>query len=53
MLQRYIVPSGKHSGLEAFGIEATPLAAVGYEWLGRYRQGGRFTGSRIHLTGTV
>jgi uncharacterized protein YbjT (DUF2867 family) len=53
MLQRDNVTSGKHPGLEAFGIEPTPLAAVGYEWLGRYRQGGRFTGSRIHLTGTV
>ena len=53
MLQRDNVTSGNHPGLEAFGIEPTPLAAVGYEWLGRYRQGGRFTGSRIHLTGTV
>jgi uncharacterized protein YbjT (DUF2867 family) len=53
MLQRDNVPSGELPGLEAFGIEPTPLAAVGYEWLGRYRHGGRFTGSRIHLTGTV
>ena len=53
MLQRDNVPAGTLPGLEAFGIEPTPLAAVGYEWLGRYRQGGRFTGSRIHLTGTV
>ncbi|HEX5238709.1 MAG TPA: complex I NDUFA9 subunit family protein [Sphingomicrobium sp.] len=53
MLQRGSVPSGGLPGLEAFGIEPTPLAAVGYEWLGRFRHGGRFTGSRIHLTGTV
>jgi len=53
MLQRGSVPSGDVPGLEAFGIDPTPLAAVGYEWLGRFRHGGRFTGSRIHLTGTV
>ena len=53
MLQRDNVASGKLPGLESFGVEPTPLAAVGDEWLGRYRQGGRFTGSRIHLTGTV
>ena len=53
MLQRDNVPSGELPGLEAFGIEPTPLAAVGYEWLGRYNRGGRFTGARIHLTGTV
>lgn len=53
MLQRGSVPSGGLPGLEAFGIEPTPLAAVGYEWLGRFRHGGRFTGLRIHLTGTV
>ena len=53
MLQRDNVASGKLPGLTAFGIEPTPLAAVGYEWLGRFRNGGRFTGSRIHLTGTV
>jgi NADH dehydrogenase len=53
MLQRDNVPSGKLPGLEAFGIAPTPLAAVGYEWLGRFRHGGRFTGRRIHLTGTV
>jgi uncharacterized protein YbjT (DUF2867 family) len=53
MLQRGSVASGELPGLDAFGIEPTPLAAVGYEWLGRFRHGGRFTGSRIHLTGTV
>jgi NADH dehydrogenase len=53
MLQRDNVPAKGAPGLEGFGIAPTPLAAVGYEWLGRYRNGGRFTGSRIHLTGTV
>src|SRR5690348_9651074 len=52
MLQRDNVPSGELPGLEAFGIAPTPLAAVGYEWLGRYQPGGKFTGRRIHLTGT-
>ena len=50
MLQRDNVPSGERAGLEAFGIEPTPLAAVGYEWLGRFHKGGKFAGRRIHLT---
>jgi uncharacterized protein YbjT (DUF2867 family) len=49
LLQRDNVPSGEHPGLEAFGIEPTPLAAVGQEWLGRFH-GNRFAGRRIHLT---
>ena len=49
MLQRGSVPSGDHPGLEAFGINPTPLAAVGPEWLGRFG-GNRFAGRRIHLT---
>ena len=53
MLQRDNVAAKGAPGLKEFGIEPTPLAAVGYEWLGRFRHGGRFTGSRIHLTGTV
>ena len=52
MLQRDNVPSGELPGLEAFGINATPLAAVGYEWLGRYNRAGRFAGRRINLTAT-
>ena len=52
MLQRGSVPSGKYPGLEAFGIEPTPLAAVGYEWLGRFNRGGKFAGRRINLTAT-
>ena len=29
-------------GLPAFGIDAVPLAAAAPEWLGRFREGGRF-----------
>jgi NADH dehydrogenase len=49
MLSRDNVPSGELAGLEAFGIQPTPLAAVAPEWLGRFR-GNRFAGKRIHLT---
>ena len=52
MLQRDNVPSGRAPGPEAFGIEPTPLAAVGYEWLGRFHRGGKFAGRRINLTAT-
>ena len=52
MLQRDNVPSGEHPGLEAFGIRPTPLAAVAYEWLGRFHRGGEFAGRRINLTAT-
>ena len=52
MLQRDNVPGPGAAGLEAFGIEPTPLAAVGYEWLGRYHKGGKFAGRRITLTAT-
>jgi uncharacterized protein YbjT (DUF2867 family) len=52
MLQRDNVPSGQMHGLEAFGIDPTPLAAVGYEWLGRFHRGGKFAGRRINLTAT-
>lgn len=52
MLQRDNVPSGDLPGLEAFGIEPTPLAAVAYEWLGRFHKGGKFAGRRINLTAT-
>ncbi|GAA4713276.1 complex I NDUFA9 subunit family protein [Sphingomonas lutea] len=50
MLQQDNVPSGRQPGLEAFGIEATPLAAVGAEWLGRFNRGGRFAGHRASAT---
>jgi len=52
MLQQDNVPSGEHPGLEAFGIRPTPLAAVAYEWLGRFHKGGKFAGRRINLTAT-
>jgi NADH dehydrogenase len=52
MLQRDNVPSGELPGLEAFSINPTPLAAVGYEWLGRFHKGGKFAGRRINLTAT-
>ena len=50
MLQRDNVPANGASGLEAFGINPTPLASVGYEWLGRFHRGGKFAGRRINLT---
>ena len=50
MLQRDNVPSGGPPGLDAFGIQPTPLGAVGYEWLGRFRRGGKFAGRRVNLT---
>ena len=42
MLQRDNVASGGTEGLEAFGIEPTPLASVAASWLGR------FSGRRFH-----
>ena len=53
MLQRDNVPSGQFPGLDAFGINPTPLAAVGMEWLGRFHKGGKFAGRRINLTATT
>jgi uncharacterized protein YbjT (DUF2867 family) len=52
MLQRDNVPAKDAPGLDAFGIDPTPLAAVGYEWLGRFHRGGKFAGRRINLTAT-
>ena len=52
MLQRDNVPAKGAPGLEAFGIKPTPLAAVGYEWLGRFHRGGKFAGRHINLTAT-
>jgi uncharacterized protein YbjT (DUF2867 family) len=52
MLGQDNVPSGELPGLEAFGIRPTPLAAVAYEWLGRFHKGGKFAGRRINLTAT-
>ena len=44
MLQRDNVVAPKAQGLEAFGIRPTPLAAVGGEWLERFRRGGKRRG---------
>jgi uncharacterized protein YbjT (DUF2867 family) len=52
MLQRDNVPAPGAPGLAAFGIEPTPLAAVGPDWLARFRKGGKFGARRIHLTAT-
>lgn len=46
MLGRDNIAANKTSGLYAFGITPTPLAAVGAEWLGRFREGGRFAALR-------
>jgi NADH dehydrogenase len=45
MLQKDNVADGGAAGFRAFGIMPTPLAAVAPEWLGRYRDGGRFAPS--------
>lgn len=50
MLKRDNIRSGELEGPEAFGIKPTPLAAVAYEWLGRFRKGGMLAGQRINLT---
>ena len=42
MLQQDNVAARKSKGLAEFGIEPTQLSAVGAEWLGRFREGGRF-----------
>ena len=52
MLQRDNVVAKGSSGLEVFGIEPTPLAAVGYEWLERYNPNSRFAERRVDLTVT-
>lgn len=43
MLQKDNVVAAGAQGLEAFGIDATPLAAVADSWLILYRKHGRFT----------
>lgn len=46
MLQKDNVAAKKSKGLAAFGITPTPLAAVAPDWLGRFREGGRFAARR-------
>ncbi|MEO5578258.1 MAG: complex I NDUFA9 subunit family protein [Sphingomicrobium sp.] len=41
-LQSDNVVGAKAPGLKAFGIDPVPLAGVAPEWLGRFREGGRF-----------
>jgi uncharacterized protein YbjT (DUF2867 family) len=53
MLQHDNVPSKHMPGLEAFGIQPTPLAAVAFEWLSRFHRGGKFAARRINLTATL
>ncbi|MGI8704413.1 MAG: complex I NDUFA9 subunit family protein [Sphingomicrobium sp.] len=43
MLQTDNLPAQGSKGLAAFGIKPTALEAVATEWLGRFRQGGRFS----------
>ncbi|MCA1654398.1 MAG: sugar nucleotide-binding protein [Sphingomonadales bacterium] len=47
MLQQDNVASVTGMGLNAFEVTPTPLASVAGEWLGRYRQGGRFAPRRL------
>ena len=49
MLQHDNVPAAGATGLEAFGITPTPLAAVAEEWLGRFG-GSRFARKRVNVT---
>ena len=46
MLQRDNVAGARSRGFAAFGIEPTPLDAVAGDWLGRYREGGRFAAAK-------
>jgi NADH dehydrogenase len=48
MLQKDNVASGP--GLEAFGIQPTPLAAVAPDWLDRFNSGGRFASRRAQAS---
>ena len=46
-LQSDNVVGAKAQDLSDFGIEPVPLAAVASEWLGRFREGGRFASPAI------
>ncbi|WP_338502763.1 complex I NDUFA9 subunit family protein [Sphingomonas kaistensis] len=48
MLRKDNVASGP--GLEAFGIQPTPLAAVAPDWLDRFNEGGRFASRRAQAS---
>ncbi|MDQ3246234.1 MAG: complex I NDUFA9 subunit family protein [Pseudomonadota bacterium] len=51
MLQRDNVPAEGMPGLEAFGIEPTPLGTVAPAWLGRFG-GSRFQSRKVNMTAT-
>ena len=51
MLQTDNVASPGSNGLDAFGMEPTPLGAVAPLWLGQYG-GSRFARRRVNLTAT-
>lgn len=46
MLQRDNIAAADAEGLEAFGIDPTPIGAVAPDWLVRYRRQGRFSNLR-------
>jgi uncharacterized protein YbjT (DUF2867 family) len=46
MLQHDNVVGARSRGFAAFGIEPTPLDAVAGDWLGRFREGGRFAAAK-------
>lgn len=50
MLQQDNVAGKRAKGLDAFGITPTPLEAVAGEWLGRFREGGRFAATVPYST---
>lgn len=50
MLQQDNVAASRSRGLAAFGIEPTPLGAVAGDWLGRFREGGRFAAAKTAST---
>lgn len=52
MLQHDNVAAKGAPGLAAFGISPTPLASVAWEWLGRFRRGGKFGGRHTNLPAT-
>ena len=49
MLQDDNVAAKKAKGLSEFGIAPTPIEAVAGEWLGRFREGGRFAARATQL----
>ena len=51
-LQSDNVVGAKALGLAAFGIDPVPLAAVAPEWLGRFREGGRFAARATPRSGS-